>query len=128
MYSESYEEHEFVPTLRFGKGYTWPYSIYPQDFSIPLWLLFGHIYLNTTGVIPFRLGEKFVRKYLPDSTPHEVAKILEQLQQRIPGETILESWLEDYNEQRLAIRRKYECHETFSEADTYLYEDLERKL
>lgn len=128
LYSESYEEHEFEPTLLFGKGYTWPYSIYPQDFSIPLWLLFGHIYLNTTGVIPFRLGEKFVRKYLPDSTPHEVAEILEQLQQRIPGKTILESWLEDYYEKSLAIQRKYNRNAKFSETDTDLYEDLERKL
>ena len=80
-YSESFIEYEFEPTLRFGKGYTWQYGMYRQDYGISLWRIFAHIYANTTGTIPYRIGEKFIRKYIPESTPHDVVNILEQIVQ-----------------------------------------------
>ena len=96
-YSESFIEYEFEPTLRFGKGYTWQYGMYPQDYGISLWRIFAHIYANTTGTIPYRIGEKFIRKYIPESTPHDVVNILEQIVQWIPWNEIIELWTSEYD-------------------------------
>ena len=127
-HSESFREYQFQPTLRFGKWYTWEYGMYPQDFSLPLWLIFWHIYLNTTGVIPVRLGEKFVKKYLPESSIHEVVQILESIQDKIPGESIVHPWKNPYKVQKQEIFKKYNLYDDLSDNDTILINELDRKI
>lgn len=127
-HSESFKEYQFQPTLRFGKWYTWRHGIAPQDFSLPLWLIFWHIYLNTTGVIPVRLGEKFVKKYLPESSIHEVVQILESIQDKIPGESIVHPWKNPYKVQKQEIFKKYNLADDLSDNDTILNDELDRKI
>jgi hypothetical protein len=107
IFSESYKEYEFQPTLLFGQGRTWPYWIYPQDYTLPIWLIFAHMYLNMAGMIPYRLWEKFIKKYIPDADTHDINTILASLADRIDGKTIVKPWTTLYEQQINAIYTKY---------------------
>jgi hypothetical protein len=79
-------------------------------------------------VIPVRLGEKFVKKYLPESSIHEVVQILESIQDKIPGESIVHPWKNPYKVQKQEIFKKYNLYEDLSDNDTILNDELDRKI
>ncbi len=107
LYSESYREYEFQPTLLFGQGRTWSYWLYRQHYALPIWLIFAHMYINMSGRIPYRLWEKFIKKYIPDADVHEINTILDMLADRIDGTTIIQPWTHRYEQEIEIIYSRY---------------------
>ncbi len=94
-FSESYEEFPFEPTLIFWKWYTWNYWLYEQDYDIPLWLLFSHLYLNIARSIPIKIGEKFLKKYFKDISVHEIVEIVQKMNKKEDPEEIFDTRIDE---------------------------------
>ncbi|EKD66079.1 MAG: hypothetical protein ACD_49C00066G0003 [uncultured bacterium (gcode 4)] len=93
-FSESYEEYHFEPTLIFWKWHTWNYWLYEQDYEIPLWLLFSHLYLNIAWGIPIKIWEKFLKKYFKEISIHEIVEIIERMNKKENPEEIFSDKIE----------------------------------
>ncbi len=94
-FSESYEEYHFEPTLIFWKWHTWQYWLYEQDYEIPLWLFFSHLYLNTAWWIPIKIWEKFLKKYFKDISVHEIVEIIQKMNKKDNPEDIFHSRIDE---------------------------------
>ncbi|MFA5917246.1 MAG: hypothetical protein WC850_03370 [Candidatus Gracilibacteria bacterium] len=122
-FSESYEEYHFEPTLIFGKGYTWQYGLYEQDYEIPLWLLFSHLYLNIAGGIPIKIGEKFLKKYFKDISVHEIVEIIQKMNKKDDPEEIFDSRINELTKD-MPSRESWDLRNEILDIVDAIYEGL----
>ena len=95
-YSCAIELNHFEPTLFFWKWGTWKYWIYNQYYNIALWKFFAHIYLNSWWDIPYKLWEKFIKKYIDWVTWKQIEKILNDMSLRLNPKTILNEYFIEF--------------------------------